>query len=140
MSNVAVNPNYEEPQRESDASIANGHHPFTRLQLFNECNMASACSHEFLMATIRIYNQNDCSERLDRAELAILEFCQPYLDFAESYIDCQFCIETVIDYNVRYDRWGIRLFIHLSDAFEYESFLALMKLHTLPEWQSLDIK
>jgi hypothetical protein len=144
MTSVAANSTFDEDlarmQRDSDALIAIGHHPFTRLHMFNEQSFVSAGYHEFLMVSIRNYHRDASSGRLRGTEDAILEMCKPYWDFSEAYADSQFFIKIAITRDLRHDTWCLRAQMHLTDISAYESFLALLKLHSLPEWQSLDVK
>jgi hypothetical protein len=141
---TATNPEYakylERLQRESDTFIEKGYHPFIRLQKLNELAGISNCEHEFLMVSIRGYHQTLTFDKLQQAEDSILAMSKAYIDFVATYTENSYCIKTHISRDIEYGRWTLKLVIQLPDVLEYETFLVLLKLHELVEWQSLDVK
>lgn len=129
----------EQMQNDSDASILKGHHPFTRLQLLNHGRQPSECYHEFFMVSIRQRACYDGYDALHAAEAATLTRCEPYLDFIETQDDGQFFIRVVIERDLLSQIWCIRVQMHLNDPADYETFLTLLKLNALPEWEAITI-
>jgi hypothetical protein len=111
-------------QCDYDKQTADGFHPFSRLQMFNNCSVDRGTSHVFVRATVSaslpLYKRRN-NLTFDEVDADILELCKPVWEVADNNFKGRFHINSKIRRLVRNSRMGI------GDCFAIEMVLNMSK-------------
>lgn len=119
-------------QRDVDADVAKGNHPFVRVRALTQLREKSQYSTMFFQYFVKTWSGNGHKD-LEAADILALEAAMPIWDSGIEQLTDGFYLSANVKRNVIGGLWIIELFMNVNSQEDYETWSILSKLGGIPD-------